>query len=75
MVMIGPFGLQCIIEDDMRPTCCDVAFRIPGGDNVTGYWGHVYLNTLWMERMSTGRRLSLEVRRAIDNDLLDKIVT
>lgn len=73
--IIGPFGLQCVIEDDMKPTCYDVAFRIPGGDDITGYWGHVYLNTLWHQRMSTGRRLSLEIKRAIDCDLLEMIVT
>lgn len=73
--MIGPFGLQCIIEDDMKPTCYDVAFRIPGGDNITGYWGHVYLNTLWHQRMSTGRRLAIEIKRAVEEDLLESIVT
>lgn len=73
--MIGPFGLQCIIEDDMKPTCYDVAFRIPGGDNITTFTGHPYLNTLWHKRMSTGRRIAYEIRRAIKHDLLEKIVT
>lgn len=73
--MIGPFGLQCIIEDDMKPTCYDVAFRIPGGDNITTFSGHPYLNTLWHDRMSTGRRIAFEIRRAVKHDLLEKIVT
>ena len=73
--MIGPFGLQCIIEDDMKPTCYDVAFRIPGGDNITTFSGHPYLNSLWGKRMSTGRRIAFEIRRAIKHDLLGKIVT
>lgn len=73
--MIGPFGLQCIIEDDMKPTCYDVAFRIPGGDNITVFVGHPYLNTLWHQRMSTGRRIAFEIRRAIKHGLLDRIAT
>jgi len=76
--MIGPFGLQCIIEEIKgQPvfTCYDVAFRIPGGDNITTFSGHPYLNTLWGKRMSTGRRIAFEIRRAIKHDLLEKIVT
>lgn len=76
--IIGPFGLQCIIEEiEGKPIfCCyDVAFRIPGGDNITTFSGHPYLNTLWHQRMSTGRRIAYEIRRAIQYGLLDKIVT
>lgn len=73
--IIGPFGLQCILEDDMQPTCYDVAFRIPGGDNITLFDGHPYLNALYGERMSTGKRIAREIRRAIEQDILYSIAT
>lgn len=73
--IIGPFGLQCIIEKDRRPTVYDVAFRIPGGDNIYAFNGHPYANIFWGEEMPTGKRIAFEIQRAIDNDLLDKIVT
>lgn len=73
--MIGPFGLQCIIEEDMKPTCYDVAFRIPGGDNITTFTGHPYLNTLWHDRMSTGRRIAREIKLAMKHNLLEEVVT
>ncbi len=73
--MIGSFCLQTIIEDDMKPTCYDVAFRIGGGTNIHMYDGHPYANILWNKRMSSGRRTALEIKRAIENDMLQEIVT
>jgi 5-formaminoimidazole-4-carboxamide-1-(beta)-D-ribofuranosyl 5'-monophosphate synthetase len=37
--------------------------------------GHPYGNTTWRTNMSTGRRLAVEVRRAIETDQVKKIVT
>jgi 5-formaminoimidazole-4-carboxamide-1-(beta)-D-ribofuranosyl 5'-monophosphate synthetase len=37
--------------------------------------GHPYGNTLWRTNMSTGRRLAMEVRRAIEMDKVIEIVT
>jgi 5-formaminoimidazole-4-carboxamide-1-(beta)-D-ribofuranosyl 5'-monophosphate synthetase len=37
--------------------------------------GHPYGNALWRTNMSTGRRLAREVRIALENDCLEKIVT
>ena len=37
--------------------------------------GHPYGNTLFRTNMSSGRRLALEIKRAIEMDKLEKIVT
>jgi 5-formaminoimidazole-4-carboxamide-1-(beta)-D-ribofuranosyl 5'-monophosphate synthetase len=73
--MIGAFCLQTIITPEMKPVVYDVAFRIGGGTNVHGWVGHNYGNLLWRQRMSSGRRTALELRRAIENDCLHEIIT
>jgi 5-formaminoimidazole-4-carboxamide-1-(beta)-D-ribofuranosyl 5'-monophosphate synthetase len=37
--------------------------------------GHPYGNTTWRTNMSTGRRLAVEVRRAVETGQVGKIVT
>jgi 5-formaminoimidazole-4-carboxamide-1-(beta)-D-ribofuranosyl 5'-monophosphate synthetase len=37
--------------------------------------GHPYGNSLWRMNMSTGRRIAMEIRRAIETNEVDKIVT
>jgi 5-formaminoimidazole-4-carboxamide-1-(beta)-D-ribofuranosyl 5'-monophosphate synthetase len=73
--MIGAFCLQTIITPEMKPVVYDVAFRIGGGTNVHGWVGHTYGNLLWRQRMSSGRRTALELRRAIENNMLHEILT
>jgi len=73
--IIGPFTIQTTIEDDMKPTVYDISVRIGGGTNVHMFRGAPYGNIIWRSRMSTGRRIALEIRRAIDNGMLELIVT
>lgn len=73
--IIGPFCLQTCVDKDMRFFVYDVAPRIGGGTNVHVGVGHPYGNALWRTNMSTGRRIALEVRRALAADALEKIVT
>jgi 5-formaminoimidazole-4-carboxamide-1-(beta)-D-ribofuranosyl 5'-monophosphate synthetase len=73
--IIGAFTIQTTIEEDMKPTTYDIAVRIGGGTNIHMYMGHPYGNILWRKRMSSGRRTCLEVKRAIEHDSLDLIVT
>jgi 5-formaminoimidazole-4-carboxamide-1-(beta)-D-ribofuranosyl 5'-monophosphate synthetase len=73
--IIGPFCLQTCVDKDLNFFIYDVAPRIGGGTNVHMSVGHPYGNTLWRTQMSTGRRLSMEVRRAIEQERLDEIVT
>ncbi|MHC1567768.1 MAG: formate--phosphoribosylaminoimidazolecarboxamide ligase family protein [Candidatus Syntropharchaeia archaeon] len=73
--MIGPFCLQTIVDSELNFWVYDIATRIGGGTNVHMYYGHSYSNILFRERMSSGRRLVLEIKRAIEMDKVEKIVT
>ncbi len=73
--MIGPFCLQTIVDQDMDFYVYDIATRIGGGTNVHTNVGAPYGNSLLRTRMSSGRRLALEIKRAIALDQVDKIVT
>jgi len=73
--MIGPFTLQTCVDKDMTFFIYDVSPRIGGGTNVHMWVGHPYGNSLWRCRMSTGRRLVMEIRRAIERNEVEKIVT
>lgn len=73
--IIGPFCLQTCVDKDLKFHICDVAPRVGGGTNVHMWVGHPYGNTTWRTNMSTGRRLAVEMRRAIETDQVKKIVT
>jgi 5-formaminoimidazole-4-carboxamide-1-(beta)-D-ribofuranosyl 5'-monophosphate synthetase len=73
--MIGPFCLQTCVDKDLHFFIYDVAPRIGGGTNVHMSVGHPYGNSLWRRSMSTGRRLAMEVRRAVDEERIPEIVT
>lgn len=73
--IIGPFCLQTCVDKDLNFYIYDVAPRIGGGTNVHMSVGHPYGNTLWRTNMSTGRRLSMEVRKAIEQERLEEIIT
>jgi len=73
--IIGPFCLQTCVDKDLNFYIYDVAPRIGGGTNVHMAVGHPYGNALWRTNMSTGRRLAREIGIALENDVLDKIVT
>ena len=53
----------------------DIATRIGGGTNIHMYGGHPYGNALFRCNMCSGRRLVLEIKRAIAMDAVDTIVT
>lgn len=73
--IIGPFCLQTCVDKDLKFHIYDVAPRVGGGTNVHMWVGHPYGNTTWRTNMSTGRRLAVEMRRAIETDQVKKIVT
>ncbi len=73
--VIGPFCLQTCVDKDLNFYIYDVAPRIGGGTNVHMAVGHPYGNALWRTEMSTGRRLAMEVRRAIEQERVEEIVT
>ena len=73
--IIGPFCLQTCVDKDMKFYIYDIAPRIGGGTNVHMSVGHPYGNTIWRKKMSTGRRIAMEIRRAIENERVKEIVT
>jgi len=73
--ILGPFCLQTCIDKNGRPTVFDVAARIGGGTNVHLALGHPYGNALYRTPMSSGRRVALEIRHALDEGRLAEIVT
>ncbi|MBC7081514.1 MAG: formate--phosphoribosylaminoimidazolecarboxamide ligase family protein [Thermoplasmatales archaeon] len=73
--IIGPFCLQTCVDKDLNFYIYDVAPRIGGGTNIHMAIGHPYGNSLWRSNMSTGRRIALEIKMAIENDKLEDIVT
>ncbi|MDR2866406.1 MAG: formate--phosphoribosylaminoimidazolecarboxamide ligase family protein [Methanomassiliicoccaceae archaeon] len=73
--IIGPFCLQTCVDKDLKFFIYDVAPRIGGGTNVHMAVGHPYGNALWRREMSTGRRLAMEVRKAVEQERVEEIVT
>ena len=73
--IIGPFCLQTCIDREAHPIVFDVAARIGGGTNVHLALGHPYGNALYRGPMSSGRRIALEIRRALEAERLTEIVT
>ena len=73
--IIGPFCLQTCVDKDLNFFIYDVAPRVGGGTNVHMWVGHPYGNSLWRRNMSTGRRIAMEIRRAIEMNEVEKIVT
>ncbi len=73
--IIGPFTLQTAVDKDLNFYIYDVAPRTGGGTNIHMAMGHPYGNALWRMPMSTGRRVALEIKRAIELDELEKVVT
>jgi 5-formaminoimidazole-4-carboxamide-1-(beta)-D-ribofuranosyl 5'-monophosphate synthetase len=73
--VIGPFCLQTCVDKDLNFYIYDVAPRIGGGTNVHMALGHPYGNCLWRQEMSTGRRVSMEIRKGIEEERLEEIIT
>lgn len=73
--IIGPFTLQTAVDKDLNFYIYDVAPRTGGGTNIHMAMGHPYGNALWRKSMSTGRRVALEIKRAVELDELEKIAT
>ncbi len=73
--IIGPFCLQTCVDKDLKFYIYDVAPRIGGGTNVHMSVGHPYGNTLWRSNMSSGRRLAMMAREAIEQERVEEVVT
>jgi len=71
--IIGPFSLQSVITRDLEMIVYDVSLRVPGNPIVattSPYTKYQYGRTF-----GVGRRIGMEIRRAIDEGSLGRIVT
>jgi len=73
--VIGPFCLQTCIDKDLNYHIYDVAPRVGGGTNVHLAVGHPYGNSLYRTTMSTGRRIAMEIKRGLEEERLDEILS
>lgn len=72
--MNGPFCLQTLVNDNLELVVFETSARTDGGTN-TFMEGSAYTHLKYGEGMSMGRRISLEIKNAIETDQLDKIIT
>jgi len=73
--IIGPFALQgAVVAEEGKEDIVifDVSLRIPGspGTSSTPYSGYLYGNS-----MSVGERVGMELKRAVEEGVVEKIVT
>ncbi len=72
--IIGPFCLETVITDDLAIFTFEISARIVAGSNVgIGTSPYAYLN--YGEGMYMGRRIGREIRLAIENNELEKVVS
>lgn len=71
--IIGPFCLETIYHPSRGFTVFEVSARIVAGTNLYPQ-GSPYTAYLFNEPMSTGKRIALELKKAIENDKLEEIL-
>jgi 5-formaminoimidazole-4-carboxamide-1-(beta)-D-ribofuranosyl 5'-monophosphate synthetase len=71
--IIGPFCLETVITDDMKIYTFEISARIVAGSNV-GIGTSPYAYLKYGEGMYMGRRIAREIKNAIKNNELEKVV-
>jgi len=71
--IIGPFCLETVITDDMKIFTFEISARIVAGSNV-GIGTSPYAYLKYGEGMYMGRRIAREIKNAIANNELEKVV-
>lgn len=70
----GPFCLETILTDELEFVVFEISARIVAGTNPFVN-GSPYTWIKYNEPMSTGRRIAREIKRAIEENRLDEILT
>ena len=70
----GPFCMQTLVNDNLEVICFEISARTDGGTN-TFMDGSPYSYLTSGKPMSMGRRIALEIKRGIERDELEKIIT
>lgn len=71
--LYGAFCLEAVLTNDMKFYTFEISARIVAGTNVH-MDGSPYTYLKYGTQMSTGRRIALEIKRAIAQDNLDKVI-
>ena len=71
--MIGPFSLETICTDNLEFKVFEVSARIVAGTNPF-ISGSPY-SDLISEKLSTGRRIAIEIKRGIEKDKLSEVLS
>jgi 5-formaminoimidazole-4-carboxamide-1-(beta)-D-ribofuranosyl 5'-monophosphate synthetase len=71
--IIGPFCLETVITDNMKIFTFEISARIVAGSNV-GIGTSPYAYLKYGEGMYMGKRIALEIKTAINNNELEKVV-
>ncbi len=72
--VIGPFCLEAVCRNDLKIVVFEFSGRIVAGTNLY-IQGSPYSWLYFDEPMSMGRRIAREIKLAIENDALDKIIS
>ncbi|KZX10994.1 formate--phosphoribosylaminoimidazolecarboxamide ligase [Methanobrevibacter filiformis] len=72
--MNGPFCMQTLVNDDLEIIVFEISARTDGGTN-TFMNGSSYSYLKYGEPMSMGRRIAREIKTALDEDKIEKIIT
>ncbi|MHA1465791.1 MAG: DUF1297 domain-containing protein, partial [Candidatus Heimdallarchaeaceae archaeon] len=73
--MIGPFALQTMITKNYEFIVFDVSTRMGGGTNSFMGIGSQYSAVYWGQPTSAGKRVSMEIKKAIEQNRLEYILT
>jgi 5-formaminoimidazole-4-carboxamide-1-(beta)-D-ribofuranosyl 5'-monophosphate synthetase len=71
--IIGPFCLETVITDDLKIYTFEISARIVAGTNV-GIGTSPYTYLKYGKDMYTGRRIAVEIREALEKDVLEQIL-
>jgi len=69
----GPFCLETVVTPDLKFYVFEISARIVAGTNVF-MEGSPYTYLKHGKQMSTGRRIALEIREAVEQDRLDEVL-
>ena len=71
--IIGPFSLQSIVTPDLEITVYDVSLRVPG--NAIMATTSPYTKYSHGHTFGVGRRIAMELKSAISNGAIDRVIT
>ena len=72
--LFGPFCLETVIDGKMNIYAIEISSRLVAGTNLF-INGSPYTDLLFNKPVSGGRRIAMEIKKAVNNNQLDKILT